>query len=183
MKGLILSRRTPAIVDLGPLHLRSGGDDHSCDTFLEGPRALDVARLEELLSGSGMTQHQTNDFADEQLTFYSSNVLASDEESRLAKLSQELSMAAEQIVTHASLELQGDSFKGMHLTVFEMEGRLHFDLVLKDEKYRLWLSHQLQNLANEVGGRLKRSIRIHLMGSTQSDLVGIRADWNERKSI
>jgi hypothetical protein len=162
--------------------MRSGGDDQSSISFSEGPRESDVARLEALLSGSGMPHQQTSDYHDEQYDFYPSNVNASDESRRLDKLSQELSVAAEQIATHASLELNDESLKGMHLTVFEMEGRLHFDLVIKDEKHKMWLSHQLQNLANEVGGRLKRSIRIQLIDSTQSNLVGIRADWNERNS-
>jgi hypothetical protein len=91
-------------------------------------------------------------------------------------------MAAEHITTHASLELQGDSLKGIHLTVFEMEGRIHFNLMSKDEKHRMWLSHQLQNLANEVGDRLQRSIRIQLLGSSENESVAIRADWNERKA-
>ena len=177
-----MSRRTSAIVDLGPLHMRSGGDDQSSVSFSDGPRESDIARLEALLSGSGMPHQQTSDYHDEQYDFHSSNVSASDEINRLDKLSQELSMAADQITTHASLELNDESLKGMHLTVFEMEGRLHFDLVIKDEKHKIWLSHHLQNLANEVGGRLKRSIRIQLIDSTQSNLVGIRADWNERNS-
>lgn len=183
MKGSALSRRSPAIVDLGPLHLRSGGGDQSYDSLLEKPSVLDVARLEAILSGSGMRNQQTHDYSDEQLIFYPANVSASDEKNRLDKLGQELLMAAEHITTHASLELQGDSLKGIHLTVFEMEGRIHFDLVIKDEKQRLWLSHQLQNLANEVGDRLQRSIRIQLIGSRESNSVAIRGDWNERKAI
>lgn len=181
MKGLALSRRSPSVVDLGPLHLRSGSDDQSFDSILEGPRALDVARLEALLSDSGMPQQHESDYVDEFVPF-SSNVSASDEASRLDKLSQELSIAAKQIATHVNLELHDDSFKGMLLTVFEMEGRLHFDLVIKDERQKIWLSHQLQNLANEVGGRLKRSIRIQLVGNDQNDSVAFRADWNERTS-
>lgn len=167
---------------MGPLHLRSGGDHQSCDSFLESPRAEDVARLDALLSGSDMPRQQTSDYPDEQLTVALSNVNASDEASRLDKLSQELSMAAEQIATHASLELQGDSLKGLHLTVFEMQGRLHFELVSKDETHRLWLSHQLQSLANEVGNRLNRSIRIQLIGNGSENLILNRADWNVRKS-
>ncbi len=182
MKGFTLSRRTSAIVDLGPLHLRSGGDDQSCSDFISGASVADVARLEALLGGSGMPHQQANKFRDEQLDFDSSHVSTSDESSRLDKLSQELSMAAEQLANHANLELQGESLQGMHLTVFEMEGRLHFDLIIKDEKHRDWLSHQLQNLANEVGSRLKRSIRIQLIDSSHIDSVGIRADWNERNS-
>ncbi len=182
MKGITLSRRSPAIVDFGPLHLRSGGEDQSCDSLLERASVLDVARLEAILSGSGMPNQQTSDYFDEQLTFYPANVSASDEKNRLDKLGQELLMAAENITTHASLELQGDSLKGIHLTVFEMEGRIHFDLVSKDEKHRMWLSHQLQNLANEVGDRLQRSIRIQLLGSSENESVAIRADWNERKA-
>jgi hypothetical protein len=177
-----LSRRTSAIVDLGPLHMRSGGDDQSSISFSEGPRGSDVARLEALLSGSGMPHKQTSDYYDEQYDFYPSNVIASDEINRIDKLSQELSMAADQKTTHARLELQGESFKGMHLIVFEVEGRLHFDLVIKDEKHKMWLSHNLQNLANEVGDRLQRSIRIQLIDSTHSNLAVIRADWNERNS-
>ena len=177
-----MSRKTSAIVDLGPLHMRSGGDDQSSVSFSEGPRELDVARLEALLSGSGMPHQQTSDYHDEHYDFYPSNVIASDEASRLDKLSNELSMVAEQIATHASLDLHDESFKGIHLTVFEMEGRLHFDLVIKDEKHKMWLGHHLQNLTNEVGGRLKRSIRIQLVESTQSNSAVIRADWNERNS-
>lgn len=177
-----MSRRTSAIVDLGPLHIRSGGDDQSSVSFSDGPRESDIARLEALLSGSGMPHQQTSDYHDEQYDFHSSNVSASNEINRLEKLSQELSMAADQITTHARLELQGESFKGMHLIVFEIEGRLHFDLVIKDEKHKLWLSHHLQNLANEVGDRLQRSIRIQLIDSTHSNSTVIRADWNERNS-
>ena len=182
MKGTALSRRAPAIVDLGPLHLRSGGEDQSCDSLFERASELDIARLEAILSGSGMPNQQTNDYSDEQLIFYPANVSASDEKNRLDKLGQELLMAAEHITTHASLELQGDSLKGIHLTVFEMEGRIHFNLMSKDEKHRMWLSHQLQNLANEVGDRLQRSIRIQLLGSSENESVAIRADWNERKA-
>ena len=182
MKGLALSRRTPAVIDLGPLHIRSAGDDQSSSSFLEGPRATDVARLEALLSGSGMPNHQTSEYHDEQYDFYSSNVSASDDSSRLDKLSQELSIAAEHIATHASLELQDESFKGMHLTVFELEGRLHFDLVINDEKHRMWLRQELQTLANDVGERLKRSVRIQLIDNSKSDSTVTRADWNERNS-
>lgn len=182
MKGFALSRRTSAIVDLGPIHMRSGGDDQSSISFSAGPRESDVARLEALLSGSGMPHQHTNDYHEEQYEFYPANVITHDELNRLDKLSQELSIAAEHITSQASLNLQDESFKGMHLTVFEMQGRLHFDLVIKDEKHRMWLSHQLQNLANEVGDRLKRSIRIQLIDSTQKNLVGIRADWNERNA-
>jgi hypothetical protein len=183
LKGLALSRRTPAIVDFGPLHMRSGGDDQSCRGFLEGANEMDVARLEALLSGSGMPHQQSRDFHDEHLDFHTSSVSTSDEPSQLYKLSQELSTAAEQIATHANLELQGESFKGIYLTVFEMEGRLHFDLVIKDEKHKVWLSHQLQNLANELGDRLKRTIRIQFIDGSDTDSVVIRADWNEMDSF
>ncbi len=182
MRGFALSRRTSAMVDLGPLHIRSCGDDQSSISFSDGSRKSDVARLEALLSGSGMPHQQTSDYHDEHYDLYPSNVITSDETSRLDKLSHELSMAAEQIANHASLELHDESLKGIHLTVFEMEGRLYFDLVANNEKHRMWLSHQLQNLANEVGDRLKRSIRIQLIDSTQRDSVVIRADWNERNS-
>jgi hypothetical protein len=179
LKGLALSRRAPAVVDLGPLHIRSGGGDESSITCSEKPRVLDVARLESLLSGSGMPYQKNGDFYDEQVDFSSLTINESDESSRLDKLSQELSMAAEQIATHAKLELQGESFNGMNLTVFEMEGRLHFDLIIKDEKQKIWLSHQLQNLANDVGDRLKRSIRIQLIDRSESNSFVIRAVWNE----
>jgi hypothetical protein len=181
LKGLTLSRRSSAIVDLGPIHLRSGGEDQSCESLLERASVLDVARLEAILNGSGMPNQQTNDYSDEQLNFYIANVSESDEKNRLDKLGQELLMATEHITTRASLELQGDSLKGLHLTVFEMEGRLHFELVSKDEKHRMWLSHQIQNLANEVGDRLQRSIRIQLLVSNENESMAIRADWNESK--
>lgn len=183
MKGFTLSRRTPAIVDFGPIHMRSGGDDQSCSGFFESANEMDVARLKALLSGSGMPHQQSRDCHDEHLDFHTKSISTSDEPSRLDKLSQELSVAAEQIATHANIELQGESFKGIHLTVFEMEGRLHFNLVIKDEIHKMWLSHQLQNLANEVGDRLKRSIRIQLIDGSDIDSVVIRADWNKRDSF
>ena len=175
-----MSRRSPAVIDLGPLHLRSGGDDQSSISHPASPRQADIARLEALLNGSTMSREQSRDYSEEDLAFFPKNISMSDEASRLDALSQEMSIAAAQISTYVNLELQDDTLKGIQLIVFEAEGRLHFELVLKDEKHRAWLIHQLQNLATEVGSRLNRSVRIHLIGNGIEDLKGKWAEWNER---
>jgi hypothetical protein len=176
-----MSRRPSLVIDLGSLHMAVGGYGQAENIFSESHVQSDVERLEELMGSLSKKSQSVSTDSDDHHAPICFNPIQNKEINLLEVLSQELTAISEHVTGHLSLNLQGKSFDGMKLIVFELHGRIHFELHLKTKSDSEWLSSQLQNLANEVGRRLNRSLRIQLISTDNTNPLIERADWTREK--
>jgi hypothetical protein len=174
-----MSRRSPLVIDLGPIYLQVGGHDPMNINYLSVALRSDVEKLEALLDGSEKQGKSKSADIHEEYVSLPIKQVTNNEMCLLEALSQELINISVEVSEHVSLDLQGKAFEGIKLVVFERNGRLQFDLHLKNQKDNDWLSSQLQDLVKEVGSRLNRSIRIQLISTHKDDALVGRADWNK----